>query len=54
MAQAASGDIIYVKHRGYQHFGIYAGDGRVIRLAAERIRTGYNQRRRLLCLRNLC
>ena len=30
MAQAASGDIIYVKHRGYQHFGIYAGDGRVI------------------------
>ena len=36
MAQAANGDIIYVKHRGYQHFGIYAGEGKVIHYYKER------------------
>ncbi len=30
MALADSGDIVYVKHRGYRHFGIYAGEDKVI------------------------
>ena len=36
MALAGSGDIVYVKHRGYRHFGIYAGEDRVIHYYKER------------------
>ncbi len=36
MATAESGDIVYVKHRGYQHFGIYTGNDRVIHYYKEK------------------
>ncbi len=36
MTMAAVGDIIYVKRKGYRHFGIYAGDQRVIHYYKER------------------
>ncbi len=36
MAMANPGDIIYVKRKGYNHFGIYAGNKRVIHYHKEK------------------
>ncbi len=36
MAMASVGDIIYVQHRGYRHFGIYTGNNRVIHYYKEK------------------
>ncbi len=36
MAMASVGDIIYVKRRGYRHFGIYVGNERVIHYYKEK------------------
>ncbi len=41
MVTANKGDIVYVKRRGYRHFGIYAGDDHVIHY--------YKERHPLLC-----
>ena len=41
MTMANKGDIVYVKRRGYRHFGIYAGNQQVIHY--------YKERNPLLC-----